>query len=188
VESLLDVARITAGRLTLEPEDVDLAKLARDVTERFGDDALRAGCKLRVEADEAVVGSWDRLRVEQVLTNLVSNAIKYAPGKPVDIKVTRDAKKATLTVTDHGIGIASDSLVRIFGRFERAVPTRHYGGLGMGLYITREIVEAHGGQVRVVSEPGQGATFIVELPCETPRRTLDTTVSEVGPEVHLEVQ
>lgn len=179
VESLLDVARITAGRLTLEPEEIDLARLARDVVERFGDDASRAGCSLQVDADVPVVGCWDRLRVEQVLTNLVSNAIKYAPGQPIEITVAMDTKKATLTVSDHGIGIESESLARIFGRFERAVPSQHYGGLGMGLYITREIVEAHGGLVRAISEPGRGATFTVELPCEGAGHAAVAAVSEV---------
>ncbi|RYZ45528.1 MAG: ATP-binding protein, partial [Myxococcaceae bacterium] len=107
---------------------------------------------------------WDRPRLEQVVVNLVDNAIKYGQGRPIDIRLeTRDGH-AVLTVRDQGIGIAAESLPRLFGRFERAVSERHYGGLGLGLYITRTLVEAMGGTVRVESQLGQGAVFTVDLP------------------------
>ena len=99
------------------------------------------------------------------MTNLLSNAIKFGAGKPIEIAVGAERGTARLAVRDHGIGIASDQRDRIFGRFERAVSERHYGGLGLGLYISRRIVEDHGGSIRCESQPGAGSTFIVELPC-----------------------
>jgi signal transduction histidine kinase len=165
VGDLLDVSRITAGRLTLELEDVDLVPLVREVLARYETQAARAGATLHFEgADSPITGRWDRLRLEQVVTNLVDNAVKYGSGRPVHVRVESSVGGARLTVRDEGIGIASEYLPRIFGRFERAVSERHYGGLGLGLYITRTLVEALGGRVRVESEHGRGSTFTVELP------------------------
>ncbi|RKG81025.1 sensor histidine kinase [Corallococcus sp. CA049B] len=164
VDNLLDVSRITAGRLRLELEELDLASVAAEILYRFSAAAAQAGTELGLEAPVPVVGRWDRLRLEQVVTNLVSNALKYGAGHPVIVSVEAQGSLARLTVKDHGIGIAPDDLARIFERFERAVSDRHYGGLGLGLYITRQIVEAFGGTVRAVSTPGEGATFLLELP------------------------
>nr|WP_249347100.1 HAMP domain-containing sensor histidine kinase [Corallococcus exiguus] len=164
VDSLLDVSRITAGRLRLELEELDLASVAAEILYRFSAAAAQAGTELGLEAPVPVVGRWDRLRLEQVVTNLVSNALKYGAGHPVIVSVEAQGTLARLAVKDHGIGIAPDDLARIFERFERAVSDRHYGGLGLGLYITRQIVEAFGGTVRAVSTPGEGATFLLELP------------------------
>ncbi|RKH65677.1 GAF domain-containing protein [Corallococcus aberystwythensis] len=164
VDNLLDVSRITAGRLRLEMEELDLASVAAEILYRFSAAAAQAGTELGLEAPVPVVGRWDRLRLEQVVTNLVSNALKYGAGQPVVVGVEAHGSLARLTVRDHGIGIAPDDLARIFERFERAVSDRHYGGLGLGLYITRQIVEAFGGKVSAVSTPGEGATFILELP------------------------
>jgi signal transduction histidine kinase/CHASE1-domain containing sensor protein len=164
VASLLDLSRITAGRLELEIESFDLAELARDVVGRFEDEARRAGCGLALLAPEPVPGSWDRLRLDQVLTNLVSNAIKYGPNQPVEVRVESHGERAIVSVRDRGIGISPEDQARIFGRFERAVSKRSYGGFGLGLWIVREIVESLGGAVRVESSPGEGATFTVELP------------------------
>jgi len=164
VENLLDVSRISAGRLSLERERFDLSAVTAEVAERFGPDAAAAGCRVTVHADRAVLGDWDRLRLEQVVTNLLSNAIKYGAGKPIDIHVRQDGGTARLTVADQGIGISPEDSARIFGRFERAVPLRHYGGMGLGLYIARQIVDAHGGSIVVSSAPGRGSTFTVVLP------------------------
>jgi PAS domain S-box-containing protein len=164
VDNLLDVSRITAGRLRLEPEELDLSSVAAELLSRFAPSAAQLGCELELHAPAPVFGRWDRLRMEQVVTNLLSNALKYGPGRPVVVRVEEDGERARLTVKDHGIGIAEEDLGRIFERFERAVSDRHYGGLGLGLYITRQIVEAFGGTVRVASQPGQGSTFTLELP------------------------
>lgn len=164
VNDLLDVSRIRAGRLDLKLESVDLGQVAREAVERFGPEARQAGCQLRLGVDEAVVGPWDRLRLEQVAGNLLSNAIKYGPGQPVEVRVHRDGRRGILAVADRGIGVAAEEQQRIFDRFERAVTARHFGGLGLGLWISREIVTRLGGSVRVESRPGQGATFTVELP------------------------
>ncbi|MFY0525008.1 sensor histidine kinase [Archangium gephyra] len=116
-------------------------------------------------------GWWDRLRLEQVVTNLVSNAIRYGAGRPIHARVEVVGENARLVVRDEGIGIPPEALERIFGKFERAVSERHSGGLGLGLYITHSIVEAMGGTIRVESRPGQGSTFTVELPRSPPPET-----------------
>jgi signal transduction histidine kinase len=171
VDSLLDVSRIQAGRLVLEREPVDLVQLCRDVAGALDKELARAGCPLTLDAPETLVGRWDRGRIEQVITNLVGNAIKYAAGAAIELVLVRvdggDGPRARLSVQDHGMGIAPAEQARIFERFERAVPERHYGGLGLGLYIVRRILSAHGGSIRVESVPGGGATFIAELPLDS---------------------
>jgi PAS domain S-box-containing protein len=166
VDELLDVSRIAAGRLTLEREEVDLAVVARDMVGRFTEAALQAHSRIQLQVPERLLGSWDRLRIEQVLENLLTNAVKYGRGQPIDVRVEGVGRSARLVVKDGGVGIAPADQARIFERFERAVSSRHYGGLGLGLWIVRQIVEAHGGFIRVASSPGQGAEFTVELPLE----------------------
>jgi signal transduction histidine kinase len=126
------------------------------------------GCGLTVTTPLLVTGLWDRLRLDQVVSNLLSNALKYGAGTPVGVHVASDATHVRLRVEDGGIGIPPEAVERIFGRFERAVSTRHYGGLGLGLYVTRQIVERLGGRVGVESQPGRGAAFTVELPLHPP--------------------
>lgn len=164
ISELLDVSRITGGRLSIEREPMDLAATVRDVAERMAPSAAKASCELVLACPDGVVGSWDRLRIEQVVTNLMSNAIKYGAGRPIEVVTTRDADVARLTVRDHGIGIAPGDEARIFGRFERAVSERHYGGFGLGLWISRQIVEAHGGSIRFDRPADVGTRFTVELP------------------------
>jgi len=164
IGDLLDVSRIGAGRLRLEKQEVDLAALVREVVSRFEPTATQAGTPLELQLDGAPRGQWDPGRLEQVVTNLLDNALKYGPGKPILLQLRAEPGQAVLTVTDHGIGIEPAYLGRIFERFERAVSDRHYGGLGLGLYITRELVHAHGGTIRVQSEPGVRTAFTVELP------------------------
>jgi PAS domain S-box-containing protein len=164
VETLLDVSRIATGHMKLDRLECDLAQLTREVAERWTEEASRAGCEIRIEAPGPVRGRWDALRMEQVIENLLGNAMKYAPGKPVRIAVSAHEGVAELTVADEGPGVAPGAERRIFDRFERAVDSRHYGGMGLGLFIAREIVEAHGGSIAVDSAPGTGATFRVHLP------------------------
>ncbi|WP_158501792.1 ATP-binding protein [Vitiosangium sp. GDMCC 1.1324] len=169
VDDLLDVSRLTSSRLRLQLEEVDLVELTREQVERFSEQASTAGCQLLVTTEGPTVGHWDRMRLEQVLTNLVTNALKYGAGRPVEIHVASSGGRARWSIRDHGIGIASKDLERIFERFERAVSTRQYGGLGLGLYISRAIVRALGGDIHVASQPGAGSVFTVELPLEPAR-------------------
>ena len=173
IDNLLDVSRITSGRLILEPEWVDLAELTREVSGRFTEELTNTGSVLDVDASRPVLGRWDRLRLEQVITNLLSNAIKYGASKPIRMSVQGDGDSARLEVQDDGIGIDEDKQARIFERFERAVSARSYGGLGLGLFIARQILDAHGGSIAVHSEIGQGTRFTVRLPCEPADRALE---------------
>jgi signal transduction histidine kinase len=162
INELLDVSRITAGHLQLEVEHLDLVALVREVAAAFKD---RAHAEVTVRSSEpALSGAYDRMRVEQVVSNLLENALKYGEGRPVEIEVARDGAEAVMRVIDHGIGIDGEQQKRIFQRFERAVSARDFGGLGLGLWISRQIVEASGGRVDVDSEPGEGSTFTVRLP------------------------
>jgi signal transduction histidine kinase len=169
IEELLEVSRIQAGRLAFQFEPLDLVAVVREVVQHFEAEFARVHCPLSFSAHRPVMGCWDRSKLEQVVTNLLSNALKFGAGKPIEITV-EEAPTGTgrLVITDHGIGIPTERLERIFERFERAVSTRAYGGLGLGLYIVRSIVEALGGTVRADSQLGSGATFTVELPCAEP--------------------
>jgi signal transduction histidine kinase len=167
IDGLLDVTRLGEGPFVLRREYFDLAALARQVAERFHTQAQSARCQLFVEAESESTGSWDKYKLEQVIANLLSNALKYGRGKPVHLRVHNGDDGVRLSVQDRGIGIAKEHVSRIFGRFERAVSSRHYGGLGLGLYVASEIIEAHGGCILVQSEPGIGSTFTVLLPRES---------------------
>jgi len=164
IESLLDVSRISAGLLAVEPEELDLGNAVTEVAHDFEEALAAAGCRLEPRIEPGVVGRWDKTRIEQIATNLLANAIKFGVGKPISLTVEKQDGHAVLSVADHGIGIEPRLKERIFDRFERAVPARNYGGLGLGLFITRRVVEAHGGTVAVTGAPGQGATFTVRLP------------------------
>ncbi|HEX2569258.1 MAG TPA: PAS domain-containing protein [Polyangia bacterium] len=166
VDGLLDVSRIMSGRLELELGDVDLMQVVSEVITMLGDQAAHAGSPIRIKAAGPVLGRWDRVRLEQVAVNLITNAIKYGAGKPIDVSLTADGETAVLTVRDQGIGIAPEDQRRIFGRFERAAPRKNYGGLGLGLWITAQIVHTMGGTISVSSQLGQGATFTIRLPCQ----------------------
>lgn len=164
INDLLNVSLITTGRLELEREEVDLNTIVKDVRERFSEKIEKENYTLRVHIDGPVVGKWDKLRIEQVVTNLISNAIKYGNGKPIDVFVSKHGSTARLIIKDQGIGIPSEYQSRIFERFERAVSPSEYKGLGIGLYITHQIVKAHGGRIKVDSKSGKGSIFTVELP------------------------
>jgi signal transduction histidine kinase len=138
--------------------------MVKDVAERLMPQVHAAGCELRLEIGAPIQGRWDRFRIDQVVTNLITNAVKYGERKPIRIIVEKVAGEARLIVADQGMGIAPEHHGRIFERFERAVEGTAISGLGLGLYITRQIIEAHGGSIRVESAIGKGATFIVSLP------------------------
>ncbi|QSQ19960.1 AAA family ATPase [Pyxidicoccus parkwayensis] len=180
IDELLSVSRLREGRVHFQLEEVDLASLTRDVAESFSEESVRAYTPLVVHAETAVPGRWDRTRLEQVVTNLVANALKFGDRKPVELSVTSEAGIARLTVKDHGIGIAPDRLPHIFERFERAVSSREYGGLGLGLYIAHEIVSALGGHIHVESRQGVGTRFTVLLPRAGPPTTGVGTWQEAG--------
>jgi PAS domain S-box-containing protein len=164
VDALLDASRMEAGPLVLSKEQLDLESLVRQVVDSLSEELLRAECPLEIHVLGQTSGMWDRLRLEQVIENLLRNALIYGAGKPIHVFIRSDSGHAVLAVEDRGIGIERDAQEKIFERYERAVSSRNYGGLGLGLYISKQIVEAHLGSVRVESTPGQGSTFYVELP------------------------
>lgn len=176
IDQLLDVSRITGGRLRLEPEAINLADLVGDVVARYVDMDAEASSPIDLKCDPEVNGCWDRFRIDQVLNNLIGNAVKYGQGKTVEVDVHRENGEAVIRVVDHGIGIDEENQRKIFQRFERAVATRDFGGFGLGLWITRHIVEASGGSIEVRSAPGKGAAFTVRLP--TSRSAASTEVCD----------
>ncbi|BDG01434.1 hypothetical protein AMOR_04300 [Anaeromyxobacter oryzae] len=161
IEHLLDASMVGQHRIPLHRKEVDLAATVRDAAEALGDPAH---ADIRVEAASAVVGRWDAERIERAVYNLLANAVKFGSGRPIEIAVAAVNGMAQLTVHDRGIGIPPEAQARIFDRFARAVPTANYGGFGLGLWLTRQTVEAHGGTIAVASAPGEGATFTVRLP------------------------
>jgi two-component system sensor kinase FixL len=167
VNELLDVSRMRLGRLELRYEPLDLADVVRGAAAQVREEVARSGSVLQLDLSRAT-GRWDRMRLEQVVTNLLLNASKFGQGKPIAVEVEADGPRARLRVSDQGMGIAPEHHARVFERFERAVPIANFGGLGLGLYVARQIVEAHGGEIRVESLPGAGATFTVELPRDPP--------------------
>jgi PAS domain S-box-containing protein len=183
VETLLDVSRIAGDGLALERASYDLSASISLAASRFGDQASRAGSVLELDVEPGVHVIGDRLRLEQVITSLLGNAIRFGAGRPVSVSLRRHGERAILRVSDRGIGISPDDQSRIFDRFERAVSVRNFGGLGLGLWISRHIVEASGGAIRVESAPGRGATFTVELPLSSQD---DARPAPAGPGARLE--
>ncbi|AKV00514.1 Sensory box histidine kinase [Labilithrix luteola] len=163
-EELVDVARLCRTPLVVVRAPTELGALVRDVVSRQTKAISRACSNVTVDAPEPVVADVDRPRIEQLVSNLLSNAIKFGLGQPIELRLTSHDGRARLEVIDHGVGITKEHQARIFERFERAVSTRHYGGFGVGLFIVRDIVRAHGGTIHVESKPGAGSNFIVDLP------------------------
>lgn len=170
VEELLDVSRIRAGRLSLSLRQANLTNLVYDVVERFSERIKAANCNVTVEAPPDIWGYFDLYRMDSVLTNLLDNALKYGAGKPIRISLQVIDDQAVISVRDSGIGIHEKDLLRIFDRFERAVSFSNYGGLGLGLYISRQILTAHGGEIRVQSALDDGSVFTIEFPLRAVQR------------------
>jgi signal transduction histidine kinase len=168
VSELLDVTRLRRGKIELHLDDVDLRELVREIAERFAPELSRSGSRLEIAATTPIIGKWDSSRLDQVISNLLSNALKFGGGQPIEIEASVSGDSARLVVRDHGRGIPAAQLPRIFEAYERAVSVTHYGGLGLGLFIARSLVELHGGTIRAESVEGEGATFTVELPIAGP--------------------
>ncbi len=172
IERLFDAVRFQAGQVKLELVELDLAAMLRDLAAGLSIQFEQAGCELALDVPHSLVGLWDRMRLEQIVVNLLTNALKYGEGRPVRLSLTKFEKAqagggrphARIEVRDHGMGISPEAQTRIFHRFERAVSSRNYSGLGLGLYIVERAVHSLGGTVRVESREGEGANFIVELP------------------------
>jgi signal transduction histidine kinase len=173
---LLDVTRIEQGRLQLNPVEVALDAIVRDAVDHLEAELVAAGSPVSIACAVPVIGRWDPSRLDQVVTNLLSNAAKFGAGKPIEIRIERLGGSAQLAVIDHGIGIDPARQPYVFDRFERAVPSSRYGGLGLGLYIARSIVVAHGGTITVDSELGAGSTFTVTLPCCDPEASTERQI------------
>lgn len=164
IEDLLDVSRITSGKLSLNLEEFNLAEMINDVLTQYDHQLKKAVIKVVFNSENNIVGFFDRVRLEQVLVNLLTNAVKYAPGKPVSVIVEKKNDMALITVKDQGPGIAEENQERVFKRFERVKNSENIGGLGLGLYISSQIIQAHNGQIRIESELGKGSSFIIEIP------------------------
>lgn len=166
IKELLDVSRITTGKLRLLPREVNLVPVVQSVLDAFAEQIREIGCQVFFHKESDLTGTWDRMRVEQIIVNLLSNALKYGLGRPIEISVRGEQGFAVIQVRDRGIGISKENQARIFGRFERAVSSQNYGGLGLGLYITEKIVHLHEGSISVESELNQGSVFTIRLPLQ----------------------
>ncbi len=163
-EELLTVSRTTVGGFSLAREEIDLVALVRDVVERSRGELERARCTVTINATGAVRGKWDRLALERVVSQLLSNAMKYGAGRPIEISVGGDAQTASMSVRDHGIGIPEDQREHLFERFARFAPLHNYGGFGVGLWLVRRVVEAHAGEISLAQSSEEGARFDITLP------------------------
>lgn len=164
VEDMLDVSRMGSSEIVLSRNPCNLSQLVSDIVTQIKDNPSRNKSKITTQIAENIIGNWDCKRLEQVVTNLITNAIKYGLEKPIEISLFQENHSAIFKVKDLGIGIAKDDVPKLFARFVRVVPVKHYGGFGLGLYIVRRIVEAHGGDIMIESELNHGSTFIVRLP------------------------
>jgi two-component system, OmpR family, sensor kinase len=162
--ALLDVSRIAAGNVRIDLSEVDLSRVVREVVDRAEPAARMARSQVDLDLQEDVVGLWDRLAIEQVVENLLSNALKFGAGRPVTLVLRSDGQAAELAVRDRGIGISEEDRARIFQCFERAVTRSEHGGFGVGLWLANQLIAAMGGTLGVESTPGEGSTFVVRLP------------------------
>lgn len=168
VDELLDITHIRVGKIKLSKQEMELTSKIKEVISRMSDNINRSDCTIKFSAPEPILGFWDPTRIDQIVTNIISNAIKYGEGKPIEVNLftTPDTKMAIIKILDFGIGISSELQAKIFERFERGHSHTNISGLGLGLYIVRQLIEAHGGSIRVESNPGIGSLFTIELPLE----------------------
>lgn len=165
VDDMLDVSRIRTGRLTLIKEHFDLCELTTEILDRLHEQFNRANYEFpEIQICQHAIGEWDKMRIEQVIINLLTNAIRYGEGKPLHISIEADDHTVRFSIQDHGIGIEHKDREKIFNRFERAISANEISGLGLGLFISKQIILAHKGEIWVESVIGQGSTFIFELP------------------------
>jgi signal transduction histidine kinase len=164
IDDMVDVTRISSGKLSIQKENFDLVIAIKEVIESLTERASGEKPEINILCPEPILGHWDRFRIDQIINNLISNALKYGAGKPVTVTASCDKDLARISVTDLGPGIAQQDQKRIFERFERGFTEREISGLGLGLFIAREITERHGGRILLESRPGHGSTFTVELP------------------------
>ena len=164
IKDLLNFSLITTGKLELELKEDDLTAAVKSVVTRFEDHLAIAGSSLKLEANEEIRGLWDQVRLDQAISNLLTNSIKYGEGSPIEIVIKKDGEKAKITIADKGIGIDPSVQKTIFERFKRGTTDGKFQGLGIGLFIVKQIVEAHGGKVYVKSKLGEGSKFTIELP------------------------
>lgn len=165
VDDMLDISRIRTGKLSLRKEPCDLGSMLMDVIGRTREQFESSGSgQPKIEHIEKAIGEWDPLRIDQVMINIITNAIRYGQGNPIEISIKNYQECVRITVKDNGLGIASSDIEKIFERYERGLLAREVSGLGLGLFITKQIVKAHGGKIWVESEIGKGSTFFVDLP------------------------
>jgi len=182
MDALMDISQMTAGRLELKRHRLDLVELVRGAVNTLDEELRQSGVELRVHAQGPVEGTWDRLRLEQVVDNLLSNAVKYGKGQPVDLTVSMDGNMAKFVVRDQGVGIAPEDQGRLFDRFERVRLDQDITGYGVGLWVVRRVVEAHGGSVTIESRLGEGSSFTVRLPLRDPADAQPGRPREKDPE------
>ncbi|AFY19719.1 hybrid sensor histidine kinase/response regulator [Pseudomonas sp. UW4] len=164
IEDMLDVSRIRTGKLSIRPTRFDLSTLVRDLLHNFSRQIDAAETSVTLDAEQPVIGNWDEFRIEQVISNLLTNALRYGAKSPVSVKVYSEGGQALVDVRDQGIGISEENQARIFQQFERVSARQAVAGLGLGLFISEQIVTAHGGTITVQSRIGEGALFRVCLP------------------------
>lgn len=165
VDDMLDISRIRTGKLSFTKERINIMELVTDVVERMRPQFVQSGKELpRLFFEDVGESECDKMRIEQVLTNLLSNAFRYGKGLPIDVRARKFGQMIEISISDRGIGISEEDQSRIFSRFQRAVPASEVSGLGLGLYITKQIIEGHGGTIEVESRPEKGSTFRFYLP------------------------
>ncbi len=165
INDLLDVSLITSNYFQIDPEEVNLTGLLKDVEMKFEVILKHKNINLVIkEKEENIIGNWDRVRIEQVVSNLISNAIKYGNGKPILLKTEVQGDYVLIKVKDKGIGIRDEDKERIFKVFNRGLDAKNYKGIGVGLFISKKITDAHKGELGVASKLGNGSTFTVKLP------------------------